>query len=268
MFSIFSRAPRALRAVAAAGSIAVAGGCASMVSTQQEVELGQQAAAEANAQLPVVRDASVNSYINQLGRSISQRVDPRGIQYTFRVVNSNEVNAFSLPGGYVYVNSGLIARASNASELAGVLSHEIGHVVERHSVEQMERAQGANLLAAILLGNASPVAQAGAQIGGQALFAHYSRDAEREADADAVRFMVQSGYDPRGLVTMFQTLLAEEQTQPSAVQGWFSTHPLTQERVQNVEQEIARIPASTLRGLKTNTSAYNSFRARVRSGVR
>jgi predicted Zn-dependent protease len=239
-----------------------------MVSTQQEVQLGQQAAAEANAQLPIVQDGSVNSYINQLGRSISQRVDPRGIQYTFRVVRSNEVNAFSLPGGFVYVNTGLIARAKNASELAGVLSHEIGHVVERHSVTQMERAQGANLLAAVLLGNASPVAQAGAQIGGQALFAHYSRDAERQADADAVRFMVQSGYDPHGLVTMFQTLLSEEQSQPSAVQGWFSTHPLTEERVQNVQQEINQIPSSALRGLRTNTNAYTQFRARVRSGVR
>jgi predicted Zn-dependent protease len=239
-----------------------------MVSTQQEVQLGRQAAAEANAQLPIVRDAAVNSYINQLGRSISRRVDPRGIQYTFRVVNSNEVNAFALPGGFVYVNSGLIARTSNLSELAGVLSHEIGHVVERHTVEQRERAQGANLLAAILLGNSSPIAQAGAQIGGTALFAHYSRDAEREADRDAVHFMVQSGYDPRGMVTMFQKLLEERQSQPGAVDRWFSTHPLTEERVEIVRQEIAQIPDSRLRGLTTNTNAYTQFRARVRSGVR
>lgn len=268
MNGVLRRAPRAARMMTLAGALAVTGGCASMVSTEQEVQLGQQGAAQVNAQLPIVRDGAVNSYVNQLGNSIARRVDPRGIQYTFRVVNSNEVNAFALPGGFVYVNAGLIARTSNMSELAGVLAHEIGHVVERHSVEQLERAQGANLLASVLLGGSSPIAQAGAQVAGTAVFAHYSRDAEREADRDAVRFLVQSGIDPRGMVSMFQTLLREQKSQPGAVERWFSTHPLTEERVQNAQQEIAAIPAASLRGLAVNTTAYTQFRNRVRAGVR
>ena len=134
-----------------------AGGCASAgsVSTQQEVQLGAQSAADINRQLPIITNANIHSYINQLGNSIAQRADPRGIGYRFYVVNSNQVNAFAIPGGHVYINRGLIQRSSNMSEVAGVLAHEIGHVVQRHGIEQMARMQnlglGANL-AYILLG--------------------------------------------------------------------------------------------------------------------
>jgi predicted Zn-dependent protease len=252
------------------GTVLLTGACAGNISTAQEVQLGQQYAAQIEQQLPMVNDQAVNYYINQLGNSIARRADPRGIAYTFRVVNANEVNAFAVPGGHVYVNRGLIERAGNMSELAGVLAHEIGHVVERHSVEQMERAQTANTAAAVLYGvllgrNPSAVEQAGLQVGGSALFAHYTRDAEREADYDAVRFLVATGINPNGLTTMFQKLLEEQQSQPSAVERWFSTHPLTTERVQNVQQEIATLPASSLRNLQTDTRDFQTFRNRVRS---
>jgi predicted Zn-dependent protease len=252
------------------GSTLLVGGCASSISTAQEAQLGAQSAAEVEQQLPIVNDQAINYYINQLGNSIATRVDQRGLSYRFRVVNANEVNAFSLPGGYVYVNRGLIERASNMSELAGVLGHEIGHVVERHSVEQMARAQDANAVASVLYGvllgrNPSAVEQVGLQAGGSALFAHYSRDAEREADHDAVNFMVAVGINPNGLVTMFEKLLAEEKSQPSAVAGWFATHPLTSERVQNVQQEIAALPPASLRNLTTDTKAFQQFKSRVHS---
>jgi predicted Zn-dependent protease len=273
MTTIIPRAKRwvgGIALVGTMGSTLLAGGCASNISTAQEVQLGAQSAAEVEQQLPIVNDQAVNYYINQLGNSIATRVDPRGISYRFRVVNANEVNAFSLPGGFIYVNRGLIERASNMSELAGVLGHEIGHVVERHSVEQMTRAQDANAVASVLYGvllgrNPSAVEQVGLQAGGGALFAHYSRDAEREADHDAVNYLVQVGINPNGLITMFQKLLAEEQSQPSAVAGWFATHPLTSERVQNVQQEIAALPAGSLRNLTTDTKAFEQFKSRVRS---
>src|SRR5690606_21936667 len=128
--------------VAALGGTAVVGGCASAasISPQQEAQLGAQYAAEINQQLPIVQNSAVHSYINELGRSIASRVDPR-LNYTFYVVNSDQVNAFAVPGGYIYVNRGLIERAESMSELAGVLGHEIGHVVERHGLEQMARQQ-------------------------------------------------------------------------------------------------------------------------------
>lgn len=254
--------------LALGASTSVVAGCASTISTEQEMQLGAQYSAEINQQLPIVQDPTVHRYINQLGSSISGRVDPRGIPYTFYVVNSDVVNAFAVPGGYVYINRGLIERADNVSELAGVMAHEIGHVVERHSVEQMAKMQQAQVgvaLGTILLGQPSQVAALGVNALGSAIFAGFSRDAEREADMDAVQFLVLSGIDPRGMVTFFNKLLAERESSPSAVEQWFSTHPLTTERIDNVQAAIDQLPAGTLSNLATDTRAFQEFKSRVRS---
>lgn len=257
-------------ALALGGMAATAGGCAPAISTEQEVQIGRQNAAQVNQQLPIVRDAAVNQYINDLGRSIARVADPRGIQYTFYVVNSNVVNAFALPGGYVYVNRGLIERADNASELAGVLSHEIAHVVERHGIEQVQRAQNANLGLALLYGvllgrNPGGLEQVGIQAGGSLVFASYGRDAEREADLRGVDYMVRAGYNPNGMVRFFNELLAERQRNPSRLEQWFATHPLTEERIQNTSRAVQAIPNLNNRNLVTDTRAYQTFRTRVRS---
>lgn len=250
-------------------SMTAVGGCASAasISTQQEVQLGAQSAAEINQQLPIISNANIHSYINQLGNSIAV-VDPRGIRYTFYVVNSNQVNAFAIPGGFVYINRGLIERASNMSEVAGVLAHEIGHVVERHGIEQLARQQNASLgvnLAYILLGRApSGIEQAGLQVGAGAFFARHSREAENEADVDAVRFLSQVGINPQGIVSMFQKLLAERRSSPSRVAAWFSTHPLEEDRVANTQAHINSLPASARQGT-TNTAAFQTFQQRLRA---
>lgn len=253
--------------LALAGAL-TAGGCANTVSTQQEVQLGAQHARQINQQLPIVRDAAVHRYINELGNTIAQRVDSRGINYTFYVVNSDVVNAFALPGGHIYINRGLIARTENLSELAGVLGHEIAHVVERHGLEQMAKAQQANLglsvLYGVLLGRQpSTVEQVAIQGGGTAVFAGYTRDAEREADRDAVAFLVNSGIDPRGIPTFFEKLIAEQKRNPSRVEQWFSTHPTTVERIQTTQALVAQIPQDRLRGLVSDTPNYREFKQRV-----
>ncbi|HUQ98825.1 MAG TPA: M48 family metalloprotease, partial [Gemmatimonadaceae bacterium] len=115
------------------------------VSQQQEVQMGQQYAQEINAQLPIVQDPELNRYINVLGDSIARLTSRADLDWHFFIVDSKEVNAFAVPGGYVYINRGLIERSDNMSEVAGVLGHEIGHVVRRHTVKQMEKAQGANV---------------------------------------------------------------------------------------------------------------------------
>ena len=254
----------------ALGGTAVAGGCAPAVTTQQEVQAGADYARQINAQLPVIRDSYTNQYINQLGRQIAAQADPRGIPYTFYVVNSDVVNAFSIPGGYVYVNRGIIERADNVSQLAGVLAHEIGHVVERHGIQQMQRAQNANTALSVLYGvllrrNPGTVEQAGIQVGGSAVFAGYSRTAEREADRDAVTFMMRSGYNPNGLPQFFNKLLAEQQRNPSRVEQWFATHPLTAERIQNTQAIINATPNANSSRLVTDNREFQNFRARVRS---
>jgi predicted Zn-dependent protease len=243
----------------------VLGACA--ISQQQEMELGAQSASDINRQVPIVSDASVHRYINVLGDQIG-RYGSRGIDYTFYVVNSDVVNAFSVPG-YIYVNRGLIDRTSNWTELAGVLAHEIGHVEDRHSVEAMERAQGANVglnLAYILLGRTpGSVERAAVGLGGTAVLARYSRGAETEADQTAIQLLLAARIDPRGLTSMFQKLMADQQRSATRVEQWFSTHPTNEDRIQDTRAEIARIPASRLRGLSTTSSTYNALKSRLRS---
>ena len=239
------------------------------VSTQQEVQMGADYSAQINQQLPIVQDAEINRYINVLGDSISRLADSRGLDYHFYIVNANEVNAFAVPGGFIYVNRGLIERTQNLSQLAGVLGHEIGHVVRRHSVQQMEKAQGANVglvLGCTLLGICeSQAAQAAIQIGGSALFAKFGRDDEREADQESVTNVVRAGISPNGIPQMFEILLNERNRNPSAVEGWFSTHPGEEERIRETQAMIAQIDPAILRTLTTNTNAYASFKSRVRS---
>lgn len=266
MSQALTRRVRRTAAVACLCGAGVAAGCAPAISTQQEVQIGADYARQINQQLPLVNDRATLNYVNQIGQQIARAADPRGIQYHFYVVNSDVVNAFALPGGHVYLNRGLIERASNVSELAGVLAHEVAHVAQRHSVEQLQRAQNANLglqvLYGVLLGrNPGGVEQAAIQVGGQGIFAGYTRDAEREADAVAVDYLIRTGYDPRGMVTFFQKLMDMQQRQPSSVEQWFATHPTTAERVQNTQALIAqRNPPANL---TTNTRAFTSFRNRL-----
>ncbi|HEV2131431.1 MAG TPA: M48 family metallopeptidase [Longimicrobiaceae bacterium] len=266
MFRISNRIRRWAGVLALSGAAVGAGGCAP--SLQEEVQMGRQYAAEINRQLPIVEDAAVHRYINQLGNQIAQRADQRGLQYTFYVVNSDVVNAFAVPGGFIYINRGLIDRAENVSELAGVLGHEIGHVVARHGVDQMVRMQRAELgvnLAYVLLGRApSGVEQAGLQLGAGAFFARHSREAEHEADELAIQYVTRAGINPLGVVTFFQKLMQDQQRAPSRVEQWFATHPLTQERVEATRRSVEAIPAAQRQNLTTNTQAFQQFQARVR----
>jgi predicted Zn-dependent protease len=268
--TVTQQARRRFAVVAMCGAGAFAGACAPAITTQQEVQAGAEYAAEINRQLPLLRDASANQYVNDLGRRIARTADQRGIPYTFYIVNSDVVNAFAIPGGHVYINRGLIERSDNMSELAGVLGHEIGHVVERHAVERIQKSQNANTMLGVLYGvllrrNPGQVEQAGIQIGGSAIFAGYSRDAEREADRVAVAYLTRTGISPQGMVSMFQQLMEEQRRAPSRVESWFATHPLSQERISNTQANINATPGATSASLTRDTQEFQRFRARIRS---
>jgi beta-barrel assembly-enhancing protease len=254
----------AVTALMAGGATAVAG-CG--ISTQQEMQMGAQYAAEINRQLPLVNDASVNNYINQLGRTIAAR-GGRQIPYRFYVVNAPQVNAFAVPGGHIYINRGLIERTRNMSELAGVLAHEVAHVEHRHGIAQMERMQGTNLaltVGYVLLGRApTGLEETAIGVGGHLWFARHSREAENEADATAVGLLVRAGIDPNGLPSFFNVLLEEQRRQPGAVEQWFSTHPLTTDRVANTQRMIGQVPAAQVRNLQRDAQAFQSMRTRLR----
>jgi predicted Zn-dependent protease len=262
-----SRYHRAGRALAAVLALGTATACAT-VSQQQEVEIGQQTAQQVNAQLPMLRDATVDGYVNSLGQAIASRTSRADLQWHFAVVNTDVINAFALPGGYVYVNRGVISRASNESELAGVLAHEIEHVVRRHSVKQMEQAQGANvgvgLACALTRVCESQATQAAIQVGGAAVFAKFSRGDEIQADEGGFQNVVRTGITPRGMLTFFQKLLADEQQSGStSTSAWFSDHPGTQDRIADIQRMLDQTAANQLSALRTDSPTFQSVRQRL-----
>jgi beta-barrel assembly-enhancing protease len=253
------------RELAACLTLVLVASCA--VSQQQEVELGASTAAQVSAELPLIRDAAVVNYINTLGNQLATVTDTRNLTWQFTVVDSKEVNAFALPGGWVYVNRGLIQRATTMSELAGVIAHEIGHVTRRHSVQQLQQAQEANvgvtLLCTLTKVCESGASQAAINIGGSALFARFSRSDESEADAEGVATTVKAGISPAGIPAMFRLLLRERQTNPGALDAFFASHPLEEDRITATESQIATYPASQLQRLTKDTPAFQTFRRRL-----
>lgn len=249
--------------IAAAGLLA---GCG--VSTQQEVQMGQQEAQQVSAQLPMVQDAIIQNYVNSLGQRIAARTSRSDLNWQFQVVNSSVVNAFALPGGFIYINRGVLERASNMSEVAGVLGHEIEHVVRRHSVKQMEQAQGANVGVGILCALTgvcqSGLAQAAINVGGTAVFAKFSRTDEVQADEGGFRNVMNAGISPRGMYTFFQKLLAEEQQSGGGnASAWFADHPGTTDRIADIQRMLNQVPASTLNSLQTNDSGFATMKSRL-----
>jgi predicted Zn-dependent protease len=241
--------------------------CACGVSQDQEVAIGRQGAQQVSAQLPIVRDAVLAEYVRQLGLSIARTTSRADLDWQFFIVDSREVNAFALPGGIIYVNRGLIERAAKLDELAGALGHEIGHVVRRHSVEQMKKAQGANVAVSLTCTLTriceSSVAQAAIQVGGAALFARYSRQDEADADSEAVNNVVRAGIDPEGIPVLFERLIAERQQSPLAIEAFFASHPLEEDRIRQTEHLIAQLSPESRNGLVRDMPSYQAFRARL-----
>ena len=245
------------------------GACTGDISLEEEERLGATYAAEINRQVPLIQDPAAVAALNDLGAKLAQRADSTGRQYRFYLVDSPDVNAFAVPGGHIYVNRGLIEQADELAELAGVLGHEIAHVTERHGLEQVEKRERANFLVNLIYmllerepGVLERIALEG---GGAAVFAKHGRDAEREADEHAVRTLVAAGYHPEGMATFFEELLAAQRRQPGRFETWFSSHPTSEERVQNARAAIRTLGPLDEQRLARDTPEYQRFRARVQA---
>lgn len=219
------------------------------LSEEEEIAVGRQAADEIEKDLTLLTDPVVAAYVSELGRALATRSERSGLDYTFKVVDSPEINAFALPGGFVYLNRGLIEAADNESEVAGVLGHEIGHVVARHGAEQVQRASYANLglsaLGAIFGSNrGGQVANVAAQMVASGVFMKFGRDAEREADRLGAANLAAAGLDPSGMVTFFQKLAVMRDGQSNAVDWFFASHPEPSERVDNVQDLLGTLRLS------------------------
>jgi predicted Zn-dependent protease len=219
------------------------------LSKGQEIKLGKQMAKEVERTYPILRDLEVQAYIDALGQDLVRQCKRKEIEYRFKVINTEDVNAFALPGGYIYINRGLIETVDNESELAGVIAHEIGHVVGRHHSDQVQRTSltglGLGVLDAFLgsRGGAAQLANLASQMVASGAFMKFSRDAEREADRLGARNVYDTGYDPEGMVTFFERLDAMRGSRPNAIGKFFATHPSPNERAENISDLIRAFPA-------------------------
>jgi len=249
-------------------SVAIVSLVACTVDEEQEKAIGADAAAQIERELPLVTDPQIAGYLTSFATTLAAGSDDRNRQWQFRVVDAPEINAFALPGGFVYVNRGLIERAATASELAGVLGHEIAHVLLRHSAERIEKAQKTNIGVSLVCGLtslcSSDAARVAINVGGAALFAKFSRKDEHEADSAAVGIVARAGYDPEGIATMFASLLQAREQRPDIVAGWFGSHPLEENRITAVKAVIA---ASGVDGaaLRDDDPRFHEFQEHVRA---
>jgi predicted Zn-dependent protease len=243
------------RAVALAALASALTACGTL-SVDEEKKLGAQYQTELRKQLTFVRDPVSVNYVRQFGAALAAAARPSPFEFRFYLVEDEQINAFAVPGGAMYVNTGLLLAVKNGAELASVLSHEMGHVTARHIAKNANTQRNTGFVAnvfylvvAILTGNPY-LANAGGiagQVAGQAFITTFTRDAEREADQLAVETMVNAGWNPNGMVTMFETL-KKEGGGGEGMPQFLSSHPATDERIENTRKEIEKYPNSdTLR---------------------
>jgi hypothetical protein len=237
-------------------------------SLEREIALGKSLAQEVERSSKLIDDPVVTEYVNRVGQNLVRNSDAK-VPFTIKVIDSDEVNAFALPGGFFYVNSGLILRAQEESELAGVMAHEISHVCARHGTKNATKGE-AMQLAMIPLMLLGPGGWAGygiyeaASLAIPVTYLKFSRDAEREADYLGLQYMYKAGYDPNSYVTFFERLQADEKRRPGTIPKVFSTHPPTPERIENSQKEIARILPAKQEYIVT-TSEFDSVKSRLRN---
>jgi predicted Zn-dependent protease len=239
-----------------------------MHSIETDIAIGKQYAQEVERSSKLIDDPVVIEYVNRVGQNLVRNSDAK-VPFTIKVIDSDEINAFALPGGFFYVNSGLIIHAQEESELAGVMAHEISHVTARHGTRGQSRAEVAQLamIPLILLGPGGWAGYGIYQAANLAIpisFLKFSRDFEREADYLGVQYMYKAGYDPNAYVTFFERIQAEEKRRPGAIPKAFSSHPPTPERIENTQKEIARILPARQEYIVT-TSEFDLVKARLRN---
>jgi predicted Zn-dependent protease len=238
-----------------------------LYSLQREIALGKQAAMEVEKTAKLINDPVVTEYVNRVGQNLVRNSDAK-VPFTIKVIDSDEINAFALPGGFFYVNSGLILRADEEAELAGVMGHEIAHVAARHGTKTAtkgELMQLATIPIMILVpyGAAGYGIYEGLNLAIPMSYLKFTRDAEREADFLGLQYMYKAGYDPNAFVSFFEKIEAEERRHPGSIPKIFSTHPPTPDRVQKAQEEIATIlPARD--EYVVSTSEFDTVKARLR----
>ena len=233
-----------------------------LISVPDEIQLGREANAKVHRELVEVRDTSITSYVRSVGTRLARSARGPKYPYSFTVGDYREINAFALPGGPVWINRGVLHAATNESQLAGVIAHEIAHIAQRHAARQVTNGAFANwglgLLSAMLgnTGGAGAARTAAAALA-NGMFLKFSRDDERDADRVGLQILRRAGWDGRGMVELFDTLRREQKRDPGAVEVFFSTHPSPAERIQQLRSDVGRQS-----GGRRDSGAFQQARSR------
>jgi predicted Zn-dependent protease len=235
-------------------------------SLEREIALGKQLAQEVEREAKVINDPVIAEYVNRVGQNLVRNSDAK-VPFTIKVLDTEEVNAFALPGGFFFVNSGLILKTESEAELAGVMAHEIAHVAARHGTRQATRGQIAQIgmiAASIALpwGWTGYAIQQGMGMAIPVAFLTFTRTQEREADHLGLQYMYKAGYDPTAFVDFFEKIETLEKKKPGSIAKVFSTHPMTDDRIKSAQAEI-QTDLSPKPEYVVNTSEFNDVRARL-----
>jgi len=248
----------------------VAGGC---ISDEREQEIGNAMAAEVNPHLPLIEEPLLVDYLQSMGEQLVSVTDRPDVAYRFYMIDTDIVNAFALPGGHIYVTRGLVQRTEDGPEFAGVLAHEIAHVAARHGARKLQRHLRTGSLVnvmynTILGGEPAILRENSLQLAEEIWSARHSRRDEKEADRLAVKYLLRSGVDPHAVVRVLEGLLEEERAHADLASGggaWFSTHPMTENRIRDVHRHIVRLAPSNAPRTELDVEGFEAFRLLVAS---
>jgi predicted Zn-dependent protease len=239
-------------------------GMGNWYSLEKQIAMGKAFAQQVESQSKLVNDPVIGEYVNRLGQNLVRNSDSQ-VPFTIKVIDSDEINAFALPGGFFYVNSGLILAADEEAELAGVMAHEIAHVAACHAARENTRGNLMNLASIPLIFVGGPIGYAGYEAAGLAVpltFMKFSRSFEAEADYLGLQYMYKAGYDPQAFISFFEKVQAEEKKKPGTLSKAFSTHPQTPDRIAKSQEEIAQILPARAQ-YQVTTSEFDDVKARL-----
>lgn len=239
-------------------------GLGNWYTLDSQIAMGKQFAQQVEESSKVIQDPVISEYVNRIGQNIVRNSDAK-VPFTIKVLDTDEVNAFALPGGFFYVNSGLILAADNEAELAGVMAHEIGHVAACHAAREQTRGQLANFASIPLIFVGGGIGYAAYSLSGLAVpaaFMKFSRNFEADADYLGLEYMYKAGYDPEEFVSFFEKLQAKEKQKPGFLSKAFSTHPMTPDRITKAQDEISQVLPARSEYVE-DTSEFEDVKARL-----